>query len=436
VDTGAEAELAGEIWATLLALQLKSLTPFNCVINPQAPALAQVTMEAQASIWLDEQLYAYPPLEGLMDAVRESARVCVQKWTDAFVEDVWELRDGILNPPAPAEKERTSTKDVEGGDAKKGGPTASTEPEVVKHARVKTALAKTKRTVAYGRGKLMFVVRSHPLGAIAMSPLQDPFTRADKLLAQVRPFFPPRFARRVRTGPRAMVSNENGFARRQFNVFIVMLSLSVAFYYSKSVRCCEALVVHYACEEQMLSGDMSIDCMGYETCQDLSEQKSLMPDELLSTKFVCDAFPQSTLAGRVMVILAIAIVLVPVQMFYMTMFQQAGNAACAKAPGFLVPARVKMTAKSALSGRLPIFQAIAFGIYGFFFNMQKFNKAMAMMLFACWSAVFKIPPSWKRLVVRSLARMRRAVILVRPPPACRNPGDARGVESCADSVLC
>jgi len=139
----------------------------------------------------------------------------------------------------------------------------------------------------------------------------------------------------------------------------------------------------------------------------------LMPDELLSTKFVCDAFPQSTLAGRVMVILAIAIVLVPVQMFYMTMFQQAGNAACAKAPGFLVPARVKMTAKSALSGRLPIFQAIAFGIYGFFFNMQKFNKAMAMMLFACWSAVFKIPPSWKRLVVRSLARMRRAVILVR-----------------------
>jgi hypothetical protein len=93
-----------------------------------------------------------------------------------------------------------------------------------------------------------------------------------------------------------------------------MLSMCVSFYYSKSVKCCEALVVHYACEEQFLTGDMGIDCMGYETCQDLTEQKGMMPEELLGLPFVCVAFPQDTLMGRVMVIIAISMVLVPVQM--------------------------------------------------------------------------------------------------------------------------
>jgi hypothetical protein len=95
----------------------------------------------------------------------------------------------------------------------------------------------------------------------------------------------------------------------QFNVFIVMFTMCVAFYYSKSVRCCEALVAHYACEETGLTGDMGIDCMGVETCQDLMA----LPQEP-SSPFVCDAFPQNTLAGRVTVILAISMVLVPVQM--------------------------------------------------------------------------------------------------------------------------
>ena len=230
--TRARAELAGDIWATILALQLKNSMPFDCILNPQAPALAQVSMQAQATMWLDEQLYAYPPLEGCMDTVWENAKVCVKQWTDAFVEDIEELRDMLLNPPALAEA------DVKEGDAKEGegerkelstidavvkakviaGTMAEGVTPVVKkrvkHARIKAALLKASRTVKYGRSKLLFVVKSHPLGAIAMSPLSDPFTRADKLLVQVRPFFPPRFARRVQTGPCATAANENGFARR------------------------------------------------------------------------------------------------------------------------------------------------------------------------------------------------------------------------------
>jgi hypothetical protein len=100
------------------------------------------------------------------------------------------------------------------------------------------------------------------------------------------------------------------------NCFIVMLSLSLAFYFSKSLRCCQQLTTHLACETAALSGDMRIDCMGYETCMDLKAADTwrVLPEELTQQPFVCDAFPRSTLLGRITVILVIAAVLTPVQL--------------------------------------------------------------------------------------------------------------------------
>jgi hypothetical protein len=55
----------------------------------------------------------------------------------------------------------------------------------------------------------------------------------------------------------------------------------------------------------------------------------------------------------------------------MTMFQAASNAACAKAPGFLVPVRVSMTKAMTSRGHLPILQAIFFGLYSFFLCVRR-----------------------------------------------------------------
>ena len=60
----AGAELAEKIWATILALELKQSMPFNCVLNPEADILTQVTMGDKAEMWLDEQVSLCPPLEG------------------------------------------------------------------------------------------------------------------------------------------------------------------------------------------------------------------------------------------------------------------------------------------------------------------------------------------------------------------------------------
>ena len=45
--------------------------------------------------------------------------------------------------------------------------------------------------------------------------------------------------------------------------------------------------------------------------------------------------------------------------------------------------------------------------------MSKFNKAIAMMFFSVFAAVFKIPPSWKRPFALLFARLRRGVLWVR-----------------------
>jgi len=228
--------------------------------------------------------------------------------------------------------------------------------------RMETLKAKSSDQVARLRANALFMFRSHPFGGIAMSKVNDPFARGDRILVQM-------------------------------NVFIVMLSMAVAFFYSKSLRCCEYVVVHYTCPEVKLAGDMSIDCMGYETCRAIMDAQGLMPEEI-ARPFSCTAFPQSTLIGRVWVIIIISCILVPVQMLYMSLFQMAGNAACAKAPTYFVQMR---TQKKPLfdKGYTGMLQGFFFGLYAFFFNMEKFNKAIAMTLFAIIGRVAKVPNWFK-----------------------------------------
>jgi hypothetical protein len=83
----------------------------------------------------------------------------------------------------------------------------------------------------------------------------------------------------------------------------------------------------------------------------------------------------------------------------MSMFQMAGNADCAKAPTFFIQMRVQ---KKALfdKGSTGMLQGFFFGLYAFFFNMEKFNKAIAMTLFAIVGRVAKVPNSFKQGIKR------------------------------------
>jgi hypothetical protein len=84
--------------------------------------------------------------------------------------------------------------------------------------------------------------------------------------------------------------------------------------------------------------------------------------------------------------------------FWMKLFAAVGNIECSKVETFLVPTRIAFAKEALGRGHMPVVQAIAFGLYGFFVNINKFNKAMAMMLFTLFGLIFRVPRNLQRLV--------------------------------------
>lgn len=90
------------------------------------------------------------------------------------------------------------------------------------------------KSAAYARNKTFAVLKSHPILSILFARLVDPFNRADRILVVV-------------------------------NGFVVMLSLGVAFFYSKSVQCCTQIVEYQGCPQNDAPASVGmtvIDCMG------------------------------------------------------------------------------------------------------------------------------------------------------------------------------
>jgi len=96
----------------------------------------------------------------------------------------------------------------------------------------------------------------------------------------------------------------------------------------------------------------------------------------------------------------------------MSLLQMAGNAACAKAPTYFVHMR---TQKKPLfdKGYTGMLQGFFFGLYAFFFNMEKFNKAIAMTLFAIIGRVAKVPNWFKTGLKRMMTLSASLTVRVR-----------------------
>jgi hypothetical protein len=100
---------------------------------------------------------------------------------------------------------------------------------------VRSAVEKVARSgVKSVREYLLLFVKSHPLGAIAFTSTSENFRRGDKILTQA-------------------------------NVFVLMLSFSVAFYYSKSTECVKQLTGYLGCPAipgSAAMGSSFVECMG------------------------------------------------------------------------------------------------------------------------------------------------------------------------------
>ncbi|KAK3264073.1 hypothetical protein CYMTET_27161 [Cymbomonas tetramitiformis] len=118
-----------------------------------------------------------------------------------------------------------------------------------------------ERSLKWLTGTLFFGVSSHPLVAIYLVKPMEAFSRAERLIVQV-------------------------------NVFIVMLSCCMAFYYSKAITTCVDFQSYVGCPDP---NEDAPDCFGLTMCMDIMKMKTdgFFPTEVHSDDFVFTGFPRT-----------------------------------------------------------------------------------------------------------------------------------------------
>eukprot|EP00854_Cymbomonas_tetramitiformis_P016035 gene16035-19017_t len=161
------------------------------------------------------------------------------------------------------------------------------------------------------------------------------------------------------------------------NTFVLMLVLTVWFFYSKAVNCCTDFRAFLACPEAR--GDLQAVCLGSSSCTALAGASAgdELPAELQAEDFVCRAFPQGTITDRVYVMLMIIGIITPVTLALSQLFI---TAASAEVPGHWGRRITKRTESVLGATVLAAVQTAFVAAYALLFNFQKFNKAVAMAL--------------------------------------------------------
>ncbi|KAK3276138.1 hypothetical protein CYMTET_15772 [Cymbomonas tetramitiformis] len=311
------------VWGTLLALELCHTLGLNWIKNPEEHPYQRTTLASDAADWLSDCGERLDLVRAL-PLFREKAKKAVKLWQDAHVARLEELRRG-----QPSTYSRSSVLAV-----------AS-----VSHWKV---LRLQLRKAA------LFLALSHPLVAIYLVPPTAAFTRAERILTQA-------------------------------NVFIVMLSVTIAAYYSRVVTCCTQLQSFVDCPDV---GRFS-SCLGYSSCGELHQARmdEFFPAELAEEAFSCHAFPDSSWVGKVQGALLINAVLIPLNVLLMALFSLAGVGG--SRPGCLTRNVVERTAKLMNANESVILVNVVVVAYALVYESALFVKMTALLFMSAFSVMFK-----------------------------------------------
>ncbi|KAK3241105.1 hypothetical protein CYMTET_49101, partial [Cymbomonas tetramitiformis] len=233
-----------------------------------------------------------------------------------------------------------------------------------------------ERTLKWVTGSLFFIVSSHPLVAIYLVKPMEAFSRAERLIVQV-------------------------------NVFVVMLSCCMAFYYSKAITTCVDFQSYVGCPNPNADAP---DCFGLTMCMDIMIMKKdeMYPEEVRSGVFVFMGFPQNTWMGRIWTVLIINAVLIPVNVFLMALFSLSG--ASAAAPGHFGMDVAAKTSQLMGPNRGAALTNLFMVLYAVFFDIKILTKAMAMLFMAIFAMLFKpvgLVTKWIKPVLRQFVFVSR-----------------------------
>ncbi|KAK3262759.1 hypothetical protein CYMTET_28397, partial [Cymbomonas tetramitiformis] len=345
-----------ELWSTILVLAQLKEYPYTWTENPNDPEVEQITLRGRSEMFIAAQCRQHSNLEWIMPDLRMEASLLVIQWTvralPPFASRQWPslswdgarqrleavgCLDDVGHLPA-----LVKGKEREG----QGGMEEFKERMryVVEHLQARNAAeklsfwelgnpenaprvrAKLRQFSRRVKRNLRWAAKAHPLTAIYLVGATEPFSRSERILTQASPRLHRSAALGTAGGPHMsaypslpgqaggraacarlpqpvhhpslrMSATSSQFlltSALQTNTYILMLTVTVWFYYSKSVTCCKSLRSHLECPN---ASDVREPCLGFGFCAALGTSGGMLPEELQAHEFVCTAFPDGTYTG-------------------------------------------------------------------------------------------------------------------------------------------
>ncbi|KAK3287781.1 hypothetical protein CYMTET_4735 [Cymbomonas tetramitiformis] len=223
-----------KVWATLCAIERYKTMPFGWEVNPAARPLQRRSLQQVAEGFLEREAKLSPELADMLPSLREDALKHVKDWSKRRLEGIKALRERTLKEHARVRAEQLADM---------------------------TYLERRNELRGSFKKFVHMAMLAHPWAAIAAASCLEPHTQAQRILVQC-------------------------------NSILLMLTVTLALYFSKAATCCIALKQHLGCPEPVTE---SSECFGYTTCIELLEDER--HDEARAD-FVCEAFPQEDLQGK------------------------------------------------------------------------------------------------------------------------------------------
>ncbi|KAK3263732.1 hypothetical protein CYMTET_27482 [Cymbomonas tetramitiformis] len=344
---------AESVWATMCALALyDSIMLHEWVENPQDPAKYRITIGQRAQKWVDQISGAGDgKLKHIMEDAQAEADQLVEEWHKRFIRDVQQLHQVI--------------------DAKEAA-------KVVQRTPMQHIKQQLRDITSRARSFFKLFLSSHPLLALWMTPYSAQLSRAERIILEV---------------------NKN----------LMMLTLVICFSYSRATICCMERKEYLCCPDA--SNPESV-CVGFDSCGVLSDSgfgDQMLPEEMKGGDIdQCDAFPRSTLIGRLYATMVIVVVLLPVNTILQSLFMMSTNTPI---PGFWRPVPVTGKKTSKMFGPMTaiLVKSVVTYAAAMFNNFERFNKAMAMIIVAALTTLFN--PNQKtqrafRMMMESFKKIR------------------------------
>ncbi|KAK3250917.1 hypothetical protein CYMTET_39730 [Cymbomonas tetramitiformis] len=275
-DAVASEDLCRQLWATLVGEASYLHQRWMWVTNPDEPPKKQQFLDSAVQSFYDRQIVKYSGLRTALPSLRREAADYTSHWEDSKTQAIKHLRNKMRSEKKAAES----------------------------HMSEREVHQKRSEEI---RDYIFKLMKSHPWVRIRYMACTEVVTRAQHILLIA-------------------------------NAMLLMLLITLMFYYSKGSTCCVEFKTFIGCEYATVDSE----CYEYTSCAalyDLRDKGELdayrmvynpvyhtkLREDIDPNEYECTAFPQDTMMGQLWALIITLGIQIPVSLFFRALFYVGGS---------------------------------------------------------------------------------------------------------------